>query len=40
MAKSLDNYAALLPETGRDAKATEMEALAKMIRSKPAKENP
>ena len=40
MATSLENYADLLRKTGRDTEATEMEARAKAIRAKHAKENP
>ena len=40
VATSLENYAALLRETGRDTKAEEMEARAKAIRAKHAEENP
>ena len=40
MATCLENYAALLGETGRGAEATKMEARAKAIRAKHAKENP
>ena len=40
VATSLENYADLLCKTGRDAEATEMEARAKAIRAKHAKENP
>ena len=39
-AKGLENYAAVLREIGRDAEASDMEALAKSIRAKYAKENP
>ncbi len=38
VATSLENYAALLRETGRDAEATKMEARAKAIRAKHARE--
>ncbi len=34
VAQSLENYTALVRETGRSAKATEMEARAKAIRAK------
>ena len=40
LAKSLANYAALLRKTERGAEATKMEARAKAIRAKHAKENP
>ena len=40
VAKSLENYAALLRKTGRNAEAEEMEARAKAIRAKHAEENP
>ncbi len=40
VAQSLENYAALLRETGRSAEAKEMEARAKAIRAKHAEENP
>ncbi len=40
VATILENYAVLLRVTGRDAEATEMEARAKVIRAKHAKENP
>ena len=39
-AQSLENYAALLRKTGRDIEATKMEARAKAIGAKHAKENP
>ena len=39
-AQSLENYAALLSETGRDAEATKMEARAASIRAKHAERNP
>ena len=39
VATTLENYAALLRETGRTAKADKMEARAKAIRDKRAKEN-
>ncbi len=39
VATSLGNYAALLRETGRDAKAENMEARAKAIRVKRAQDN-
>ena len=38
VAMSLENYAALLRETGRSAEANEMEARAKAIRAKHAEE--
>ena len=40
MAQSLENYSALLRETGRDAEAGKLEARAKAIRAKHAQENP
>ena len=40
VAKVFENYALLLRETGRDAEAAKMEARAKAIRAKHAKENP
>ncbi len=40
VAQSLENYAALLRETGRDAEATKMEARAEAIRAKHAEQNP
>ena len=40
VATSLENYATLLRNTGRAAEAAEMEARAKAIRSKHAKDNP
>ena len=40
MAQSLENYAALLRKTERSTEATKMEARAKAIRAKHAKENP
>ena len=40
MAASLENYAALLRETGRSDEAAKMEARAEAIRAKHAKENP
>ena len=40
VAKSLENYAALLRETGRSAAAAKMEASAETIRAKHARENP
>jgi len=40
VAGSLENYAALLRKTGRDIEATKMEARAKAIRAKHARENP
>ncbi len=40
VATSLENYADLLRKTGRGTEATEMEARAKAIRAKRAKENP
>ena len=39
-ATTLENYAALLHETGRSAEANKMEARAKAIRAKHAEENP
>ena len=39
VAQGLENYAALLRETGRTAEADKMEARAKAIRAKRAKEN-
>ncbi len=39
VAQGLENYAALLRETGRAAEADKMEARAKAIRAKRAKEN-
>ena len=39
VAQSLENYADLLRKTGRDDEAKELEARAKAIRSKHAKEN-
>ncbi len=40
VAQGLENYAALLRETGRGAEATKMEARAKAIRAKHAEQNP
>ena len=40
VATSLENYAALLRETDREDKAEEMEARAKAIRVKHARDNP
>ncbi len=40
MATSLENYAALLSETGRSTEAAKLEARAKAIRAKHARENP
>ena len=40
MATTLENYAVLLRETQREAKATELQARAKAIRQKHAEENP
>ncbi len=40
VAQTLENYAALLRETGRGAAATNMEARAKAIRAKRAKQSP
>ena len=40
MAQSLENYAALLQKTKRNAEAARMEARAKAIRAKHARENP
>ncbi len=40
MGTSLENYAALLRNTERTTEATKMEARAKAIRAKHAKENP
>ncbi len=40
VAQSLENYAALLRETGRGAEAAKMEARAKAIRARHAMENP
>ncbi len=40
VAETLENFAALLRETGRAAEAAEVEARAKAIRAKHAKENP
>ena len=40
VATSLENYAALLRESGRTAEADKMEARAKVIRVKRAKEKP
>ena len=40
VATSLENYAALLRETGRTAEADKLEARAKAIRDKRAKEKP
>ena len=40
VAATLENYADLLRKTGRDAEAENMEARAKAIRAKHAKENP
>ena len=40
VATVLENYAMLLRETGRDTKAANLEARAKAIRAKHAKENP
>ncbi len=39
VAKSLQNYAALLRKTGRGTEATKMEARAKAIRAKRAERN-
>ncbi len=39
-AQSLENYAALLRKTGRDAEAARMETRAKAIRAKHAEQNP
>jgi len=39
VAVSLENYAGLLSETGRGAEAAKMEARAKAIRARRAKEN-
>ena len=39
VAKSLENYAALLHETDRSAEAAKMEARAKAIRAKHAEQN-
>ena len=40
MATSLENYAALLREVGREAEAVETEARAEAIRAKRVEENP
>ena len=40
VATSLENYAALLRETGRSGEATMMELRAKAIRAKHARQNP
>jgi hypothetical protein len=40
VATSLENYAALLHETGRSEEAEEMEARSMAIRAKYAQENP
>ncbi len=40
VATSLENYAALLRKTGRGGEAAKLEARAKAIRAKHAKENP
>ncbi len=40
VAKSLENYAAVLRKTGRTTEAVKLEARAKEIRAKHAKENP
>ncbi len=40
LATSLENYAALLRETGRNADASATEARAKAIRAKHAQDNP
>ena len=40
MAESLENYAALLRETGRSAEAARLEVRAKAIRAKHAVQNP
>ena len=40
VAQSLENYAALLRDTGRGAEAVELEARATAIRAKHAEENP
>jgi len=40
MAQGLENYAALLRKTNREAEATRMEARAKAIRAKHTRENP
>ena len=40
VAKGLENYAALLRKMNRDAEAKNMEARAKVIRAKHARENP
>ncbi len=40
VAQSLENYAALLRETGRGGEATKMEARAKAIRARHTMENP
>ncbi len=40
MATSLENYAALLRHTGREAEAETVEASAKSIRATHAQENP
>ena len=40
VAQSLENYAALLRRTGRSAEAAKLEARAKAIRAKHARENP
>ena len=39
-AQSLENYSALLRETGRGSEAVKLEARARAIRAKRAKENP
>ncbi len=40
VAESLENYSALLRATGRGSEAVKLEARAKAIRAKHAKENP
>ncbi len=40
VAASLENYSALLRETGRGSEAVKLEARARAIRAKRAKENP
>ncbi len=40
MAANLENYAAILRETGRDSEAVKLEARAREIRAKRTKENP
>ncbi len=40
VAGSLENYSALLSETGRGSEAVKLEARARAIRAKHAKENP